>query len=254
MAEEARIGNDEPRKPRAVPKSLMSLTSGPEQDENDPISIDRLPICRFPTWRPALAPGLRRACRGGSAAYRRCRQPAQGRGAYDGTWNVVFATTRGNCSSGYSVPFTVTGSRVSSAGGGRVSGSVNRGGASRSASRSAPPRRAAAAGSPAQRRRLVERHHYRRPLQRHLAGDAKLTTGSSAGYRETKSARQIGLTGRLQRQILGAISNQRGASTITTWRPSNRASCSTLANSATSALTLSSSLVPISWCAISRPR
>jgi hypothetical protein len=49
--------------------------------------------------------------------------------AYDGTWNVVLATTRGNCSSGYSVPFMVTGSRVSSAGGGRVSGSVNRAGA-----------------------------------------------------------------------------------------------------------------------------
>ena len=48
---------------------------------------------------------------------------------YDGIWNVVFATTRGTCSSGYSVPFTVTGGRVSSAGGGRVSGSVNRGGA-----------------------------------------------------------------------------------------------------------------------------
>ena len=47
-------------------------------------------------------------------------------GAYDGTWNVVFATTRGNCSSGYRVPFTVQGSRVSSAGGGRVSGSVSR--------------------------------------------------------------------------------------------------------------------------------
>ena len=47
-------------------------------------------------------------------------------GMYDGTWNVVFATTRGNCSSGYSVPFSVTGSRVSSAGGGRVSGSVGR--------------------------------------------------------------------------------------------------------------------------------
>ena len=42
---------------------------------------------------------------------------------------MVFATTRGNCSSGYSVPFMVTGSRVSSAGGGRVSGSVNRAGA-----------------------------------------------------------------------------------------------------------------------------
>ncbi|MHC4040806.1 hypothetical protein [Bradyrhizobium sp. 23AC] len=50
-------------------------------------------------------------------------------GGYDGIWNVTFATTRGNCSSGYSVPFTVTGSRVSSAGGGRVSGKVKRGGA-----------------------------------------------------------------------------------------------------------------------------
>ncbi len=50
-------------------------------------------------------------------------------GAYDGIWNVVFATTRGNCSSGYSVPFTVTGGRVSSAGGGKVSGSVTRAGA-----------------------------------------------------------------------------------------------------------------------------
>ncbi|KRQ96657.1 hypothetical protein [Bradyrhizobium valentinum] len=49
--------------------------------------------------------------------------------AYDGIWNVVFTTTRGNCSSGYSVPFTVIGSRVSSAGGGRVSGSVSRAGA-----------------------------------------------------------------------------------------------------------------------------
>jgi hypothetical protein len=53
--------------------------------------------------------------------------PAQA-GIYDGTWTTVFATTRGNCSSGYSVPFLVTGSRVSSAGGGRVSGSVARGG------------------------------------------------------------------------------------------------------------------------------
>jgi hypothetical protein len=49
-------------------------------------------------------------------------------GTYDGTWKVVFATTRGTCSSGYSVPFTVAGTHVTSAGGGRVSGSVNRGG------------------------------------------------------------------------------------------------------------------------------
>jgi hypothetical protein len=49
-------------------------------------------------------------------------------GVYNGTWTTVFATTRGNCSSGYSVPFTVSGSRVSSAGGGRVSGAVSRSG------------------------------------------------------------------------------------------------------------------------------
>src|SRR5215831_981389 len=45
---------------------------------------------------------------------------ARGAGLYDGTWTTVFATTRGNCTSGYSVPFVVTG--------GRVSGSVNRAG------------------------------------------------------------------------------------------------------------------------------
>lgn len=47
---------------------------------------------------------------------------------YDGTWTTVFATSRGNCSSGYSVPFLVRGGRVSSAGGGHVSGSVSRSG------------------------------------------------------------------------------------------------------------------------------
>ena len=54
--------------------------------------------------------------------------PAQAVGPYDGTWTTVFATTRGNCSSGYSVPFQVIGNRVASAGGGRVSGSVTRSG------------------------------------------------------------------------------------------------------------------------------
>jgi hypothetical protein len=49
-------------------------------------------------------------------------------GAYDGTWNVLFATQRGNCSSNNSVPFTVTGTRVSSAGGGKVTGGISPGG------------------------------------------------------------------------------------------------------------------------------
>jgi hypothetical protein len=51
-----------------------------------------------------------------------------GAGVYDGIWTTIFATTRGNCSSGYTVPFTVRGSRVVSAGGGRVAGSVSRSG------------------------------------------------------------------------------------------------------------------------------
>jgi hypothetical protein len=85
--------------------------------------LDALPSRRALRWLPVFAALAAVAMPGGAqAATRRA-------GAYDGTWNVVFATKRGNCSSGYSVPFMVMGSRVSSAGGGRVSGSVNRAGA-----------------------------------------------------------------------------------------------------------------------------
>ena len=88
-------------------------------------------ISRFPTfshfstlrWLPVFAV-LATATVAPSTA-----DAARASGAYNGTWNVVFATTRGNCSSGYSVPFLVTGTRVSSAGGGRVSGTVSRAGA-----------------------------------------------------------------------------------------------------------------------------
>ncbi len=66
----------------------------------------------------------------GAARYRAVRPYAEPyarpyAGAYDGIWNVVFATTWGDCGSGYSVPFTVAGGRVFSAGGGRVSGRVS---------------------------------------------------------------------------------------------------------------------------------
>ena len=57
------------------------------------------------------------------------RPPTVRAGAYDGTWNVVFATRAGNCSATNSVPFAVSGSRVSSAGGGKVTGGSGRGGA-----------------------------------------------------------------------------------------------------------------------------
>jgi len=55
-------------------------------------------------------------------------RPAARVGAYDGTWNVVFFTQAGNCSSTNSVPFTVAGRTVSSAGGGKVTGGISRGG------------------------------------------------------------------------------------------------------------------------------
>jgi len=84
-----------------------------------------LPGWRALRWLPVLAAFATMAVPASADAATRRRAA----GAYDGIWNVVFATTRGNCSSGYNVPFTVTGSRVSSAGGGRVSGSVNRAGA-----------------------------------------------------------------------------------------------------------------------------
>ncbi len=85
--------------------------------------IEASPIRRAGRWLPVSAALAAVLASGGADA-------AAGRaGGYDGTWHVVFATTRGNCSSGYSVPFMVMGNRVSSAGGGRVSGTVNRSGA-----------------------------------------------------------------------------------------------------------------------------
>jgi hypothetical protein len=45
-------------------------------------------------------------------------------GAYDGTWNVTFTPQAGNCHASNTMPFMVSGTRVSSAGGGKVTGGV----------------------------------------------------------------------------------------------------------------------------------
>ena len=63
---------------------------------------------------------------GSAEAARRARVVRAG--VYDGVWNVAFATTAGNCSSTNSVPFSVSGRRVSSAGGGKVTGGIGHGG------------------------------------------------------------------------------------------------------------------------------
>lgn len=49
-------------------------------------------------------------------------------GAYDGTWNVTFTPQAGNCHASNTVPFNVYGRRVSSAGGGKVTGGISRNG------------------------------------------------------------------------------------------------------------------------------
>jgi hypothetical protein len=56
------------------------------------------------------------------------RPPTARAGAYDGTWNVVFATQAGNCSSTNSLPFAVSGTHLLSAGGGKVTGGISRSG------------------------------------------------------------------------------------------------------------------------------
>jgi hypothetical protein len=133
MAEETGIGNDEARDEPChamlLPIAEMSLTSPPEQHRMSRFQrlfarLTAISSRRALCWLPVAATL-------GAVAVPGDADAARGRtgGAYDGTWNVVFATTRGNCNSGYSVPFTVNGSRVSSAGGGRVSGSVRSNGA-----------------------------------------------------------------------------------------------------------------------------
>jgi hypothetical protein len=59
-----------------------------------------------------------------SAADATARRP----GAYDGTWNVTFTPQAGNCHASNTVPFMVAGTRVASAGGGKVTGGVSPGG------------------------------------------------------------------------------------------------------------------------------
>jgi hypothetical protein len=49
-------------------------------------------------------------------------------GSYDGLWNVIFTPRAGNCHASNTLPFNVHGTRVSSAGGGRVTGGVTRAG------------------------------------------------------------------------------------------------------------------------------
>jgi hypothetical protein len=85
-------------------------------------------VSRAPRWVFAAALLAVMVATPGAADARRAGIVGAG-GAYDGTWNVIFSTRAGNCSATNSAPFAVSGSRVSSAGGGKVTGGIRRGGA-----------------------------------------------------------------------------------------------------------------------------
>jgi hypothetical protein len=96
------------------------------------MTISPSPMTAFANFKPARAlrwifavAALATIAASGAADASR---GARGMGAYDGTWNVTFATRAGNCNSN-TVPFNVAGTRVSSAGGGKVTGGVSRAGA-----------------------------------------------------------------------------------------------------------------------------
>ena len=178
------------------------------------------PRLRTLRWLPVFAALAVMAAPGTAEA-----APKGGRSlrAYDGTWNVVFATTRGNCSSGYSVPFTVTGSRVSSAGGGRVSGSVNRAG--RGCGQCFRWRIQGQWRWPADRhlwRGRMAWHHHRRPLQRHLAGDAELSAwlrGHGKRKRPVRSDRPLHIQQTIRLSAAPAPSRPGGLRNVRPARP-----------------------------------
>jgi hypothetical protein len=130
MAEPGRIGNDEPGNGhlRLISAHICRPTQKREKTMISVRSTARFADfggARASQWIFVAAVLVALATPG--AADARTAQMLRP-GAYDGTWNVLFATERGNCSSTNSVPFAVSGTRVSSAGGGKVTGGISRGG------------------------------------------------------------------------------------------------------------------------------
>jgi hypothetical protein len=126
MAEPGPFGNDEPA--NRLPTKRQMPSDGIVKRQA-PMTISAPSIALFTNFKrrhaaTALAgPFFAFAMSGTVMAAR--PKPA---GAYDGTWNVVFTTRAGNCSSTNSAPFNVSGRQVSSAGGGKVTGGIGPGG------------------------------------------------------------------------------------------------------------------------------
>ena len=135
MAEQNEIGNDEPGNQDCRHTVAIGLTyhhrgidcitpMGPK------MTISAYPITfvsRFNAlgaFRSILVAGVLATSAAPTVAAAQAARP----GAFDGTWNVTFTPQAGNCHSSNTVPFTVYGTQVSSAGGGKVTGGVSRNG------------------------------------------------------------------------------------------------------------------------------
>ena len=131
MAEHNQIGNDEPWN-RIVGQITGAISGAVKKQEKMTIPARRIAL--FADFRPMRAlrwlftAAVLAAVAAPDTADAARRARTVRAGAYDGVWNVAFTTTAGNCSSTNSVPFTVSGHRVSSAGGGKVRGGIGRGG------------------------------------------------------------------------------------------------------------------------------
>jgi hypothetical protein len=176
MAEQVHFGNDEPSNQlvRLMTGWRVSappaLPASPERQDN--MSISTQSIRSFVNFKRigAVRDILALTAIAFTAAMSNPAAAGTRPGAYDGNWNVTFTTRAGNCGSNNSAPFNVSGTQVSSAGGGKD----RRRHPQRSRFRSHFGRHV---GSGRQgpfgrqlRNRPLERRHLRRPLQRDLAG------------------------------------------------------------------------------------
>ena len=144
------------------------------------------PIALFANFRPSLA--LRGMFVAAALAVVAVPSVADARvGAYDGTWNVTFTPKVGNCHNSNTIPFAVAGTRVSSAGGGKVTGGVTSNGAV-SVRISVGASWANGGGRLRRqvRHRALERRHYRRQMQWRLAGHPGLINQQESGHSPAK--------------------------------------------------------------------
>jgi hypothetical protein len=126
MAERSQIGNDEPW--NRVARQITGAISGVvKKQENMTIPARSIAFfadfTRMRTLRWIFAAAVL-----GAVATPGTAGAATRPGLYDGTWNVTFTPQAGNCHASNTVPFMVLGTRVASAGGGKVTGGVRRNG------------------------------------------------------------------------------------------------------------------------------